>query len=83
MNFFNSMIEKGIIENLEHIASSEFGRITYTDAVNELKKSGKNFEFPVEWGSIYKLEHEKFLTQEVYKKPVIVTGLPRILKHST
>jgi asparaginyl-tRNA synthetase len=80
MNFFNSMIEKGIIENLEHIASSEFGRITYTDAVNELKKSDKNFEFPVEWGIDLQSEHEKFLTQEVYKKPVIVTDYPKDIK---
>lgn len=80
MNFFNSMIEKGIIENLEHIAASEFGRITYTDAVNELKKSGKTFEFPVEWGIDLQSEHEKFLTQEVYKKPVIVTDYPKDIK---
>ena len=80
MSFFNSMIEKGIIENLEHIIESRFERITYTDAIDALKKSGKVFEYPVEWGIDMQSEHEKFLTQEIYKKPVIVTGYPKDIK---
>lgn len=80
MGFFNSMIEKGIIENLEHITESKFERITYTDAVNELKKSGRTFEYAVEWGIDLQSEHEKFLTQEIYKKPVIVTDYPKDIK---
>ncbi len=80
MKFFSTMVEKGIIENLEHITESSFERITYTDAVNELLKSGKEFEFPVKWGIDMQSEHEKFLTQEVFKKPVIVTGYPRDIK---
>lgn len=80
MEFFSSMIEKGIIENLEHITQSSFERITYTDAINELNKSGHKFEFPVEWGMDMQSEHEKFLTQEIFKKPVIVTGYPRDIK---
>ncbi len=80
MEFFDSMIEKGIIKNLEHIVSSSFERITYTDAVNELIKSGKNFEYPVKWGVDLQSEHEKFITQDIYKKPVIVTGYPRGIK---
>ncbi len=80
MKFFNTMIEKGIIENLEHITESRFERITYTDAINELKKSGKNFEFPVEWGVDLQSEHEKYLTQEIFRKPVIVTGYPKDIK---
>jgi asparaginyl-tRNA synthetase len=80
MKFFNSMIEKGIIDNLEHIVDAEFGRITYTEAVNELKKSGKDFEYPVEWGIDLQSEHEKFLTQDVYKRPIIVTDYPKEIK---
>jgi asparaginyl-tRNA synthetase len=80
MNFFNSMIEKGIVENLQHIVESSFERITYTDAINELKKSGSKFEYPVEWGIDMQSEHEKFLTGEVFKKPVIVTDYPKDIK---
>jgi asparaginyl-tRNA synthetase len=80
MNFFNSMIEKGIIDNLQHIVESSFERITYTDAINELKKSGNKFEYPVEWGIDMQSEHEKFLTGEVFKKPVIVTDYPKEIK---
>ncbi|HPF05437.1 MAG TPA: asparagine--tRNA ligase [Spirochaetota bacterium] len=80
MNFFNSMIEKGIVENLQHIVESSFERITYTDAINELKKSGNKFEYPVEWGIDMQSEHEKYLTGEVFKKPVIVTDYPKDIK---
>jgi len=80
MNFFNSMIEKGIVDNLQHIVESSFERITYTDAINELKKSGNKFEYPVEWGIDMQSEHEKFLTGEVFKKPVIVTDYPKDIK---
>lgn len=80
MNFFNSMIEKGIADNLQHIVESSFERITYTDAINELKKSGNKFEYPVEWGIDMQSEHEKFLTGEVFKKPVIVTDYPKDIK---
>lgn len=80
MKFFDSMIEKGIIGNLEHITCSSFERINYTDAVNELKKSGRKFEYPVEWGMDMQSEHEKFLTQEVFRKPVIVTDYPKDIK---
>jgi asparaginyl-tRNA synthetase len=80
MKFFDSMIEKGIIANLEHITESRFERITYTDAIRELDKSGKNFEYPVEWGMDMQSEHEKFLTQEIYRKPVIVTDYPKDIK---
>ncbi len=80
MEFFSSMIEKGIIENLEHITESRFERVTYTDAVNELKGSAGKFEYPLEWGMDMQSEHEKFLTQEVFRKPVIVTDYPRDIK---
>ncbi|HPS57276.1 MAG TPA: asparagine--tRNA ligase [Spirochaetota bacterium] len=80
MEFFSSMIEKGIIENLEHITESSFERITYTDAINELRKSGNKFEYPVDWGMDMQSEHEKFITQEIFRKPVIVTDYPRDIK---
>lgn len=80
MEFFSTMIEKGVIENLEHITESSFERITYTEAINELKKSGKNFDYPAEWGMDLQSEHEKFITQEIFKKPVIVTDYPKDIK---
>jgi len=80
MKFFDTMIEKGIIDNLVHITESSFERITYTEAVSELEKTGRNFEYPVKWGIDLQSEHEKFLTREVFKKPVIVTDYPRDIK---
>ncbi len=80
MDFFNSRIDKGIIENLQTIVKSDFGRITYTEAVDHLLKSGQKFEFPVEWGIDLQSEHEKFLTEHIFKKPIIVTGYPKDIK---
>ena len=65
---------------LEHVAESNFGHITYTEAIAELKKSGKTWEFPVEWGNDLQTEHERYLTEEVFKKPVIVTTIRRTIK---
>jgi asparaginyl-tRNA synthetase len=80
MAFFNERIEKGIIERLQHIAGSEFVRLPYTEAVDVLEKSGKAFEFPVKWGNDLQTEHERFLTEEHFKKPVIVHDYPRSIK---
>jgi asparaginyl-tRNA synthetase len=80
MKFFDSMIEKGIIDNLRHIVETRFERITYTQAIDGLVSSGKDFEYPVKWGIDLQSEHEKFLTQEIYKKPVIVTDYPKEIK---
>ena len=80
LEFFNQFIEKSILATLEHVAESNFGHITYTDAIQELKKSGKTWEFPVEWGSDLQTEHERFLSEEVFKKPVIVTDYPKDIK---
>ena len=80
LEFFNQFIEKSILATLEHVAGSNFGHITYSDAVQELKKSGKTWEFPVEWGSDLQTEHERFLSEEVFKKPVIVTDYPKDIK---
>ncbi len=80
MQFFNSFIDKGLIERLQHIVSSDFGRVTYTEAVELLKKSGKEFQYPVEWGIDLQTEHERYLTEEIFKKPLFVTDYPKDIK---
>jgi len=80
LEFFNQFIEKTVLATLEHVAESDFGHITYTDAVQELKKSGRSWEFPIEWGNDLQTEHERFLSEEVFKKPVIVTDYPKDIK---
>lgn len=80
MAFFNSFIDKGLIERLNNIVNSDFGSVTYTEAVDILKKSGKEFQYPVEWGVDLQTEHERFLTEEVSKKPLFVTDYPKDIK---
>jgi asparaginyl-tRNA synthetase len=80
LEFFNQFIEKSVLATLEHVAESDFGHMTYSDAVAELKKSGKTWEFPVQWGNDLQTEHERYLSEEVFKKPVIVTDYPRQIK---
>lgn len=80
MEFFNNHIDKGLIERLKHVASSDFGRVTYTEAVEILKKSGHAFEYPVEWGLDLQTEHERYLTEQVFKKPIFVTDYPKDIK---
>ncbi len=80
MNFFGKWIDKGVRQMLEAIVNSEFERITYTDAVKTLEKAGKKFEYPVKWGIDLQSEHERFLTEKVFKKPVIVYDYPENIK---
>ena len=80
MNFFNSFVDKGLKERLEHVASSDFGRVSYTEAVEILKKVNDQFDYPVEWGSDLQTEHERYLTEQVFKKPVFVTDYPKEIK---
>ena len=80
LEFFNQFIEKSVLATLAHVAESDFGHMTYSDAVAELKKSGKTWEFPVQWGNDLQTEHERYLSEEVFKKPVIVTDYPREIK---
>ena len=68
MEFFNNFIDKGLLERLNNIVNSDFGRITYTEAVEILKKSEVEFEYPVEWGIDLQTEHERYLTEQVFKK---------------
>ncbi len=80
MEFFNKWIQAGRLETLHNIVNSTFTRITYTQAITELEKSGVSFEFPVKWGIDLQSEHEKYLTEQVYKNPVIITGYPKEIK---
>ena len=80
MEFFNNFVDKGLLERLDNILNNEFGRVTYTEAVELLKKSGHEFEFPVEWGIDLQTEHERYLTEQIFKKPVFVTDYPVEIK---
>lgn len=80
MEFFNQHIDKSVLETAEHIVSSEFMRVSYTEAVELLEKSGRNFEFPVAWGRDLQSEHERYLTEEVFRKPTIVYNYPKEIK---
>ncbi|MCR5397207.1 MAG: asparagine--tRNA ligase [Lachnospiraceae bacterium] len=80
MAFFNQFIDKGLIERLQHVASSDFGRITYTDAIKELEKHNDKFDYKVSWGCDLQTEHERYLTEEIFKKPVFVTDYPKDIK---
>ena len=80
IDFFNSFVDKGLKERLEHVASSDFGRVSYTDAVEILKKNNDKFDYKVEWGTDLQTEHERYLTEQVFKKPVFVTDYPKEIK---
>ncbi len=80
MNFFNQFIDQGLIERLKHVAGSDFGRITYTDAIKILEKHNDEFEYPVHWGSDLQTEHERYLTEVEFKRPVFVTDYPKEIK---
>ncbi len=80
MNFFNSFVDKGLIERLTHVAKSEFGHVTYTEAIEILEKNNDNFDYKVSWGCDLQTEHERYLTEQVFKKPVFVTDYPKDIK---
>ena len=80
MEFFNKRIDKTVLETLENIRSHEFIRLPYTEAVELLISSGKSFDYPVEWGCDLQSEHERFLTEEHFKQPVILYNYPRSIK---
>lgn len=80
MQFFNEFIDKGLTERLIKLVSSQFGRITYTEAVKILEKHNDKFEYPVHWGSDLQTEHERFLTEKVFDGPVFVTDYPKEIK---
>lgn len=80
MDFFNKFIDKGLLERLNNIVNSDFVRISYTKAVELLIESGHKFYYPVEWGCDLQTEHERFITEEIYKSPVFVTDYPKDIK---
>ena len=80
MAFFNQFIDKGIIDRLQGVAQANFGRVTYTDAIEILEKADKKFEYPVFWGCDLQTEHERYLTEEHFKKPVFVINYPKEIK---
>ena len=80
MNFFNSFVDKTLLDRLNNVLNSEFERISYTEAIEILKKNNDKFEFPVEWGSDIQTEHERYLAETTFKKPVFVTDYPREIK---
>ncbi|MGE5454877.1 MAG: asparagine--tRNA ligase [Methylocystaceae bacterium] len=80
MDFFNEFVDKGLKERLQNLVKAEFAHVTYTEAVKILKESGVQFEYPVDWGSDLQTEHERYLTEQVYHRPVFVTDYPKAIK---
>ena len=80
MEFFNSFVDKGLFDRLDNVVNSDFERITYTEAVELLLKSKEKFQYPVEWGIDLQTEHERYITEKIYKKPVFVTDYPKDIK---
>lgn len=80
MNFFNSFVDKGLLERLNHVMTSDFARCTYTDAIKILEKNNDKFDYKVSWGCDLQTEHERFLTEEEFKRPVFVTDYPKEIK---
>lgn len=80
LEFFNQRVEKTVLGTLEHVAEATFAHLSYTDAIQALQKAGRIWEFPPEWGHDLQTEHERFLSEELFKKPVIVTDYPKVIK---
>lgn len=80
MNFFNQFVDKGLLDRLHNVLSSEFGRITYTEAIALLEQHNNKFDYKVSWGCDLQTEHERFLTEQLFKKPVFVTDYPKEIK---
>lgn len=80
MLFLNKFVDKGLIDRLKNVAGSEFGRVTYTEAVKILEKCNDKFEYKVSWGCDFQTEHERYLTEQVFKRPVFVTDYPKEIK---
>ncbi|MBO6107646.1 MAG: asparagine--tRNA ligase [Stomatobaculum sp.] len=80
MNFFNTFVDKGLLDRLNHVLNSDFGRVTYTEAVEILEKHNDKFDYKVSWGCDLQTEHERYLTEEVFKRPIFVTDYPKDIK---
>ncbi len=80
LKFFNAFVDKGLLDRLQHVVSSDFGRVSYTEAVDILRKSGEKFDYPVSWGCDLQTEHERYLTERHFQKPIFVTDYPKEIK---
>ena len=80
LEFFNQFVDKGLLDRLKNVVESDFGRITYTEAIEILEKNNENFEYKVSWGCDLQTEHERYLTEQVFKKPIFVTDYPKAIK---
>lgn len=80
MEFFNKFIDNGLLDRLHHVISSDFARVTYTEAIEELEKHNDEFEYKVSWGVDLQTEHERYLCEKIYKKPVFVNDYPMDIK---
>ncbi len=80
MAFFNKFVDKGLIERLQNVADAEFAHVTYTEAIELLEKHNEQFEYKVSWGCDLQTEHERYLTEEIFKRPVFVTDYPKEIK---
>ncbi|MBQ7670669.1 MAG: asparagine--tRNA ligase, partial [Clostridia bacterium] len=80
MEFFNKFVDNGLLERLENVVSSDFGRVTYTEAVELLEKNNDNFDYKVYWGCDLQTEHERYLTEQIFRRPVFVTDYPKEIK---
>ncbi len=80
MEFFNKFVDKGLLERLNHVLNSDFARVTYTEAVEILEKNNEHFDYKVSWGADLQTEHERYLTEEIFKRPVFVTDYPKEIK---
>ena len=80
MNFFNSFVDKGLIDRLQHVLNSEFGHVTYTEAIRLLEEHNDQFDYKVSWGCDLQTEHERYLTEQIFKRPVFVTDYPKEIK---
>ena len=80
MEFFNNFVDKGLLDRLNHVVNSDFGRVTYTEAIDILEKHNDEFDYKVSWGCDLQTEHERYLTEKVFKKPIFVTDYPKDIK---
>ncbi len=80
LEFFNNFVEKGLLEKLDNVVNSEFGRISYTEAIDILMKNNDNFEYKVKWGTDIQTEHERYLSEKIFKKPVFAVNYPKEIK---
>ena len=80
MAFFNQFVDKGLIERLDHVLNSDFAHVTYTEAIELLQKNNDTFDYKVHWGSDLQTEHERYLTEQIFKRPVFVTDYPKEIK---